>query len=47
MAEDYVAAHQIRLITGVCMPKASYSYIAIVDLIKGVSRELNSFCEEL
>jgi Na+/phosphate symporter len=46
-AGDYVATHQIRLITGVCMPKASYSYIAIVDLIKGVSRELTIFSEKL
>ena len=46
-AGDYVASHQIRLITGVCMPKASYSYIAIVDLIKGVSRELTIFSEKL
>ena len=47
VADDYVATHQTRLITGVCMPKASYSYIAIVDLIKGVSRELTSFSEKL
>ena len=46
-AGDYVATHQTRLITGVCMPKASYSYIAIVDLIKGVSRELTTFSEKL
>ena len=46
-AGDYVATHQMRLITGVCMPKASYSYIAIVDLIRGVSRELTTFSEKL
>jgi Na+/phosphate symporter len=46
-AADYVAMHQTRLITGECMPKASYSYIAIVDLIKWVSRELTSFSEKL
>jgi Na+/phosphate symporter len=46
-ADDFVAAHQVRLITGVCMPKASYSYVAMVDLIKGVSRELTSFSEGL
>jgi Na+/phosphate symporter len=46
-ADDFVTAHQIRLITGVCMPKASYSYVAMVDLIKGVSKELTSFSEKL
>jgi len=46
-AEEYVTEHEIRLITGVCMPKASYSYIAIVDCIKGASRELTSFSEKL
>jgi Na+/phosphate symporter len=46
-ADDFVTSHQIRLITGVCMPKASYSYVAMLDLIKGVSRELTSFSEKL
>jgi Na+/phosphate symporter len=46
-AEDYVTEHEIRLITGVCMPKASYSYLTIVDCIKGASRELTSFSEKL
>ncbi len=46
-ADSFVTAHQIRMITGVCMPKASYSYVAMVDLIKGVSRELTIFSEKL
>ena len=46
-AEDYVTAHEKRLIEGVCVPKASYSYVAIVDLIKRVSMELNNFSEKL
>jgi len=46
-AAEYVATHQTRLIAGECMPKASYSYIAIVDLIKEVSRELTTFSEKL
>ncbi len=44
---DYVTSHENRLITGVCMPKASYSYIAMVNLIKEASRELTNFCEKL
>ena len=46
-ADDYVTEHQVRLIAGVCMPKASYLYLAIVDCIKDVSRELASFSEKL
>ena len=46
-AADYTASHEIRLITGVCMPKASYSYIALIDLIRGVSRELTAFAQRL
>ncbi len=46
-AEQYSTDHEIRLITGVCMPKASYLYLAIVDCIKRVSMELTSFSEEL
>ncbi len=46
-ASDYAAMHETRLITGVCMPKASYSYIAMVDLIKRASRELTTFSDKL
>jgi len=46
-AADYTASHEIRLITGVCVPKASYAYIAIIDLIRGVSRELAAFAQRL
>ena len=46
-ADDYVTEHQVRLISGVCMPKASFLYLAIVDCIKDVSRELASFSEKL
>jgi len=46
-AAEYVATHQTRLIAGECMPRASYSYIAIVDLIKEMSRELTTFSEKL
>ncbi len=46
-AEDYVTAHEKRLIEGVCVPKSSYAYVAIVDLIKRVSMELSNFSEKL
>jgi hypothetical protein len=46
-ADDFVTAHQIRLITSVFMPKVSYTYIAIVDFIKGGARELTGLAEKL
>jgi len=46
-ADEYVTGHETRLITGLCMPKASYSYLAIVESMKTVSRELTSFSEKL
>jgi len=46
-ANEYVPAHEVRLITGVCTPKASYSYVAIVNLLKEVSKELTNFSEKL
>ena len=46
-AEECVAGHETRLITGVCMPKASYLYLAIVNSIRGVSSELTNFSEKL
>jgi len=46
-AEDCIAEHETRMITCACMPKASYSYVALIDSIKGLSRELNSFSEKL
>ncbi len=46
-AEDYIAEHQTRLIICACIPKSSYSYVAIIDLVKGLSRELTNFSERL
>ena len=45
--EDCVAEHEIRMVTCVCMPKESYSYVAIIDSIKGLSRELTNFSDKL
>ena len=46
-AEQYATEHEVRLITGVCMAKASFLYLAIVDCIKRVSMELEHFTEAL
>lgn len=46
-AEQYATEHEVRLITGLCMAQASFLYLAIVDCIKRVSRELTNFTEAL
>ena len=46
-AEQDATEHEIRLITGLCMAQASFLYLAIVDCIKRVSRELTNFTEAL
>ncbi len=43
LVTDYDIVHQNRLITGICMPKASYLYIDITDSLKRISRGLVDF----
>lgn len=45
MADTYTQAHEERLITGACMPKASYLYLDIIYSIKRVAQELAGFLE--
>jgi Na+/phosphate symporter len=45
--DEYAVIHQGRLITGVCMPQASYLYLDIVDSIKRISRGLIDFVEKV
>ena len=47
MADEYALEHETRLITGLCLVKASYLYLIIVDSIKRISRELTDFSEKL
>jgi Na+/phosphate symporter len=44
---EYDLIHQQRLITGICMPKASYLYIDISESIKRISRGLVEFSEKV
>ena len=44
---EYDSIHQQRLITGICMPKASYLYIDISESIKRISRGLVEFSEKV
>jgi len=46
MIEDFEVVHQNRLITGVCMPKASYLYIDMTDSLKRMAKELGAFAEK-
>ncbi|OPY77176.1 MAG: hypothetical protein A4E64_01200 [Syntrophorhabdus sp. PtaU1.Bin058] len=44
---DFAIVHQNRLITGVCMPKASFIYLDITDSIKKIARGLADFAEKV
>ncbi len=47
LSEKYAVVHQNRLVTGVCMPKASYLYIDITDSLKRTARGLVEFAERV
>jgi len=47
MADKYALMHEERLITGVCMPMASYLYLDIIGCIKRIAQELVSFSERI
>jgi len=46
MIYEFEMVHQNRLITGVCMPKASYLYIDMTDSLKRMAKELGDFAEK-
>ncbi len=46
LIDEYAMIHQDRLIAGLCMPKASYLYLDMIDSIKRISRELFDFSEK-
>ena len=45
--DELAIVHQNRLITGICMPQASYLYLDITDSLKRISRGLVDFVEKL
>lgn len=47
MTNEFANVHQNRLITGVCMPKASFLYLDITDSIKRIARGLVDFAEKV
>lgn len=49
LASEYALFHQQRLIEGVCMPKASSVYVAILDYLRGIewhTRQIAQKCSE-
>jgi len=46
MIDEFEIIHQNRLITGVCMPKASYLYIDMTDSLKRMAKELAAFADK-
>jgi Na+/phosphate symporter len=47
LVDDFALVHLQRLITGVCMPQASYLYIDMTDSMKRIARGLAAFTEKL
>jgi Na+/phosphate symporter len=45
--EELAIVHQNRLITGICMPQASYLYLDITDSLKRISRGLVDFTDKV
>lgn len=47
LSDENALVHQQRLITGVCMPQASYLYVDMTDSFKRIARALNEFAEKV
>ncbi len=47
MIEELALVHQNRLITGICMPQASYLYLDITDSMKRITRGLVDFADRV
>jgi Na+/phosphate symporter len=47
MIEELALVHQNRLITGICMPQASYLYLDITDSLKRITRGLVDFADKV
>lgn len=47
LIEEMAIVHQNRLITGICMPQASYLYLDITDSLKRISRGLVDFVNKI
>ncbi len=46
-ASEFASFHQERLIQGVCVPRASSIYLAMVDYLRGVERHLRDIVQKV
>ncbi len=47
LVSDYALFHQERLIEGVCSPKSSSVYLAILDYLKGIEEHIRQMAQKL
>ena len=47
MVNEYVLSHQQRLIEGVCVPKASSIFMALLDYLKGIEEHIGQIADKL
>jgi phosphate uptake regulator len=47
LVDEYVLFHQQRLIEGVCLPKASSIFVALLDYLKGIEGHINQITDKL
>lgn len=47
MADEFALFHQERLIQGLCVPKSSSVYLAILDYLKGIESHIRQMAEKL
>jgi Na+/phosphate symporter len=47
VADEYSVIHQERLISGICVPEASYLYIDMTDSFKRITKALVEFAEKV
>ena len=47
MADEFALFHQERLIEGLCVPKSSSVYLAILDYLKGIESHIRQMAQKL
>jgi hypothetical protein len=47
MVNEYALSHQQRLIEGVCLPKASSIFVALLDYLKGIEEHIGQIADKL
>jgi Na+/phosphate symporter len=47
MVNEYALSHQQRLIEGLCLPKASSVFVALLDYLKGIASHVCQIADKL